>query len=289
MAAKDNLVKTTATGITVREIDLASQFETDLTTLMNILSISKPVTKEAGTKLTMRKVSVELEDSVAEGEVIPYSEVTFDEVHPTDITIEKYSIGTSMEAVQKYGFDVAVDMADQGLISSIRSKIIKGFYDTLADGELAAEATGFQKKMAKAKAKVTTHFEQISLGIAGFAAFVNTDDFYDYIGDKDITVQTAFGMTYVKNFLGYDVVFMTSMIESGTVIATPTNNLFLFNINPSSSDFARAGLEFTTDETGFIGIHIEGNYTTAVSETYAVCGVLLWPEYIDGIAVVTTP
>lgn len=287
MATRENLIKTTATGITAREIDLTSQFATDLSTLMNLLGIAKPITKEAGTKLVMKKVSVDLENSVAEGEVIPFSEVAFDEVHPQDITIEKYAVSATLEAVQKWGYDVAVDKADQGLLASIRSKKTKDFYGVIADGTLEANATGLQKKISKAIAKISTHFEAISLGVTGVAAFVNTEEFYDYLGDASITVQTAFGMNYIKNFLGCDVIFLTSQVEYGTVIATPLNNLFLFTVDPASSDFAKAGLIYTTDETGFIGIHIVGEYGTATSETYAVCGVTLWAEYIDGIAVVT--
>lgn len=292
MAHDDNLVKKKTisdAGLTAREIDLASQFSTDLTSLMNVLGISKAIKKEPGSRLVMKKVSVDLEESVAEGKVIPYSEVTFDEVSPTDITLEKYSVGVSMEAINQYGYDVAVDKADQGMISAIRSKIIKAFYGVLEDGDLADNATGIQAQLAKAMSKVLTHFEAISLGVSGVAGFVNTDDFYTYLGSADLTVQTAFGMQYVKNFLGYDVIFLTSQITSGTVVATPTNNLFVYSIDPSNGDFTKAGLVFTTDESGLIGIHINGNYGTAVSETFAVCGVVLWPEYADGIVVITTP
>lgn len=292
MAYNDNLVtkkKISDAGLTAREIDLASQFSTDLTALMNVLGISKAIKKEPGSRLVMKKVSVELEDSVAEGEIIPYSEVTFDEVSPTDITLEKYSVGVSMEAINQYGYDVAVDKADQGMISAIRSKTIKAFYGVLEDGTLTSKATGIQAQLAKAMAQVLTHFEAISLGVSGVAGFVNTSDFYTYLGGADLTVQTAFGMQYVKNFLGYDVIFLTSQITSGTVVATPTNNLFVYSIDPANGDFTKAGLVFTTDESGLIGIHINGNYGVAVSETFAVCGVVLWPEYADGIAVVTTP
>ena len=143
--------------------------------------------------------------------------------------------------------------------------------------------------MAKAKAKVSTYFEQLGIGATGTVAWVNTDDFYTYLAGAEITVQTAFGMDYVKNFMGYDVVFITSYVTSGKTIATSLNNLNLYYIDPSDSDFAKAGLDFTTDETGFIGVHIGGNYDTYVSETHTAFGLKLFPEYADGVVVITTP
>ena len=70
-------------------------------------------------------------------------------------------------------------------------------------------------------------------------------------------------------------------------------NIFLYYVDPSTSDFARAGLVYTTDgETNLIGFHVEGNYHTAVSESFAIMGMTLFAEYLDGIAVIdvdTTP
>lgn len=285
--AKQNTVVTTDVNITAREVDFVSQFSTDLTALMNILSIARGIKKEAGANLVMKKVSVELENSVAEGEVIPYSEASFEEVTADPITLNKYQLGVTMEMINKYGYDTAVDKVDQAMLAQIRSGITSSLYTSLEAGTLTETAKGFQKKMAKAKAEVLKHFEQLGLGVTGTVALVNTDDLYDYLGDKDITVQTAFGLNYIQNFLGFDVVIVSSYITEGTVVATALNNLNLYYIDPSDSDFAKAGLVFTTDETGFIGVHIDGNYTTAVSETTAVYGLKLYPEYADGIAVVT--
>ena len=77
-------------------------------------------------------------------------------------------------------------------------------------------------------------------------------------------------------------------IERGKVIATPVDNIVLYYIDPSESDFARAGLNYTTDNvTNLIGVHTQGNYNTAVSEIFAIMGLTLFAEYLDGIAVVT--
>ena len=289
--AKENTATTTAlANVTARQIDFVSQFSNEFSALMGILNVARPIKKESGAELKMVKVSVDLEKTVAEGETIPYSELDWDEVKADPVTLEKYSIGVTAEAINQYGFDTAVDKADQELVAQITGQITGGLYTTLADdtSALTATATGLQAQLAKAQSKVRTHFETIQKGITGMVAFVNTDDFYTYLGDASISVQTAFGMTYIQNFLGYDVIFLTSQVTSGSVIATALNNLNVYYIDPADSDFAKAGLQYITDETGFIGVHINGNYGTAVSETFAITGAKLFPEYADGIAIIST-
>lgn len=62
----------------------------------------------------------------------------------------------------------------------------------------------------------------------------------------------------------------------------------LYSVNPNDSAFARAGLKFTTDgETNLIGFHVDGNYRTMTSESFAIIGMTLFAEYLDGIAVIT--
>jgi hypothetical protein len=124
-------------------------------------------------------------------------------------------------------------------------------------------------------------------GISEIVGFCNILDAYTYLGAADISVQTLFGMNYIENFLGYSRLFLTSEIPAGKVVATPVENLVLYYINPSDSDFARAGLEFRVDgDTPLIGFHVEGNYSTLVSESTAIMGMVLFAEYIDGIAVI---
>lgn len=64
--------------------------------------------------------------------------------------------------------------------------------------------------------------------------------------------------------------------------------IYLYYIDPSDSEFARLGLNYTVQgETNLIGFHAQGNYTTAVGETFALMGMKLWAEYLDGISVVS--
>ena len=77
-------------------------------------------------------------------------------------------------------------------------------------------------------------------------------------------------------------------IARNTVLATPVENIDLYYIDPGDSEFARLGLNYTTQgETNLIGFHAQGNYSTAVGESYAIMGMKLWAEYLDGIAKIT--
>jgi hypothetical protein len=125
----------------------------------------------------------------------------------------------------------------------------------------------------------------------GVVGFVNVMDVYKYLGAADVTVQNQFGFQYIKDFMGYNTVFLLgdNEIAQGRVIATAIENIVMYYVDPADSDFVRAGLVYTTGEgeTNLIGFHTQGNYNTAVSESFAIMGMTLFAEYLDGIAVVT--
>ena len=126
-------------------------------------------------------------------------------------------------------------------------------------------------------------------GMNVFPATVNTLDIGEYLGGAPISIQTAYGMEYLKNFLGADTVIVTSEIPQKTVLATPADNIVLYYSDPSNADFKELGLDYTTGNgpTNLIGIHKEGNYGRVMGETHALIGMKLWAEYLDGIANIT--
>ena len=133
--------------------------------------------------------------------------------------------------------------------------------------------------------KVKDKFKKMKRTATGVAVWVNTLDVYKYLGAADITLQTAFGFEYMKNFLGADVVFISSEIPEGVVIATPLNNIVAYYVDPGDSEFVKAGLSYTTDPTtGFIGFHAQGTYERAISDLFAIMGLRLFCEYLDAIA-----
>lgn len=290
MAPKTNLTMKADIDVTAREIDFVTRFASNWEHLRDILGIMRPVRKETGSILKSKTASVVLASTVGEGEEIPYSKATVTETPYAEMTVEKYAKAVSIEAIKTYGYDVAVGMTDDAFLYELQENVTSRFYTYLNTGSLTSTETTWQRALAMAKGNVINKFKQMHKTATRVVGFVNVLDLYDYLGDANITVQSEFGFQYIKNFMGYDTVFLLADTEiaRGKVIATPVENIVLYYVDPSTSDFARAGLQYTTDgETNLIGFHVQGNYNTAVSESFALMGMTLFAEYLDGIAVIT--
>lgn len=275
-------------GVKAREIDFVTRFSRNWKSLQEILGIMRPVEKAAGTKLKSYIASLVLQDSVGEGEEIPYSRATVTPVAYADLTLEKYAKAVSIEAVDKYGAAVAVQKTDEAFLNELQGNVLDRFYTFIQTGTLTANYSTFQMAVAMAIGKVVDKFKQMRRDTTSIVVFVNTLDAYQYLGAADITIQTQNGLTYVQNFLGAQTVILSSEIPTGTVIATPSDNIVLYYVDPANSDFQSLGLNYTVEgETNLIGFHANGNYNTAVGESFALMGLTLWAEYLDAIAVVT--
>lgn len=290
MAAKDNIITTNDIQVTAREVDFVTRFARNWEHLRDIMGIMRPVKKAPGTVLKSKYAEGTLQSgNVGEGEDIPYSKFIVKEKEYATINVEKFAKAVSIEAIKDHGYDNAVAKTDDEFLFQLQSNVTDRFYKYLNSGELAADETTWQRALAMAKGYVVNKFKAMHRNITTVVAFVNVLDVYDYIGAANITVQTAFGFEYVKDFMGYSTVFLLSdnEIPRGRVIATPSENIVLYYVDPGDSDFSRAGLVYTTDgETNLIGFHTQGNYNTAVSEAFAIMGLTLFAEYIDGVAVV---
>ena len=282
-------VENTFVGVTAREIDFVTRFGDNWSALRDILGVMRPIRKAPGTTLVSYKAEIELEGgNVAPGAVIPYSKVTTTQVAKSDLTIEKYAKAVPIEDVNKYGAEIAVEKSDDAFLTKLQNTVLNKFYAFLNTGELTVNATGWQTALAKAQGAVLNKFATMQKEVTSVVGFANILDAYDYLGETGITVQTKFGIQYVKDFLGYSTLFLLpeAHIARGKVIATAIENIDLYYVDPSDSEFAKLGLSYTVEgETNLIGFHAQGNYSTAVGESYALMGMTLWAEYLDGIAV----
>ena len=278
------------TDVNAREIDFVSRFGTSWDSLREIIGISRPIKKEAGTVLVSYTGSVALEDGdVPAGAVIPYSKATIVADTKADLALKKYAKAVPVEEVDKYGVEVAVQKTDDAFLNELQGEVLDDFYTTLADDTSALTDTAdtFQMAVALAIGLVKDKFKKMRKNSTNIVVFVNTLDAYKYLGAANISIQTLFGIDYVQNFLGATTVILSSEIEEGKVIAIPAENLVLYYVDPST-EFAKLGLVYTTDgDTNLIGFHAQGNYGTAVGESFALMGMKLWMEYADGVAIVT--
>lgn len=291
MPAKTNLIMTNDIQVTAREIDFVTRFERNWQHLRDILGIMRPIKKQPGAVLKSKYAEGTLQSGkVAEGEEIPYSKFTVKEKTYAEMTIEKYAKAVSIEAIKDHGYENAVQMTDDEFLFQLQTDVTGRFYDYLKTGTLTSTETTFQMALAMAKGRVENKFKQMHRNVTGVVGFVNILDVYEYLGAAEITIQNQFGFQYMKDFMGFNTIFLLSdsEIPRGQVIATPVENIVLYYVDPNESDFARAGLVYTVSgETNLIGFHTQGNYHTAVSEAFAVMGLTLFAEYIDAIAVIT--
>nr|DAW59141.1 MAG TPA: major capsid protein [Caudoviricetes sp.] len=275
--------------VRAREIDFVTSFGKNLQALLDILGITRMIRKENGSVLKTKKVKGTLQSGdVPEGDEIPLSQYTVEEQNFDTIKIEKYRKSVSLEAIAERGYDAAVQSTDEEFKSDLTNVVSDRFYAQLKAGSLVGHESTWQMAFAMAIGKVVNKFQEMKRTATGVAVWVNTLDVYKYLGAADITMQTAFGFKYMKNFMGADVVFMTSQIPEGVVIATPLNNMVVYYVDPGDSEFVKAGLQYTTDPTtGFIGFHVQGTYERAISDMFAIMGLRLFCEYLDAIAYIS--
>lgn len=291
MAAKTNLIMNNDIQVKAREIDFVTRFERNWEHLREILGIMRPIKKTPGAVLKSKYAEGTLQNgNVGEGEEIPYSKFVVKEKPYAEMTIEKYAKAVSIEAIKDHGYENAVQMTDDEFLFQLQTNVTERFYNYLKTGTLSFTETTFQMALAMAKGRVENKFKQMHRNVTGVVGFVNILDVYEYIGAAGISIQNQFGFQYVKDFLGFNTIFLLSdsEIPRGTVIATPAENIVLYYVDPNESDFAKAGLVYTVSgETNLIGFHTQGNYHTAVSESFAIMGLTLFAEYIDAVAVGT--
>lgn len=282
MAAETNVIKK-ANIAKVRELDYAQLFGENVNNLIKMLGVTRKIPVVAGTVLKQLKVTGTLDSGVvAEGDIIPLSQYATTWTPVGEATLNKWRKATTAEAIIKGGFDQAVNDTDNKMILDIQKGIRSKFINSLATGAGTASGTGLQAALANAWGALQVAFEDNDVETV---YFVNPMDIADYLGAANITVQTAFGMSYIENFLGLGTVIMTATIEKGTFYATAKQNLVVYYIDVNGANGLADAFDFTTDETGLVGIHEDSNYTRMQSETVAVSGIDIFAEMPAGVIV----
>lgn len=283
MAAEKNLI-TSADLVKAREIEFVTLFNENVKKLIEALGITRKIPKVAGTVLKYYKATGTLEDgNVAEGDIIPLSKYKTEPVAFDEIVIKKWRKATSVEAITEKGYDQAVTMTTDRMLKDVQKGIRKDLFDFLATGTGVATGVGLQQTLAQAWGQLQVKFEDDDIEAV---YFLNPLDIADYLGVANITTQTMFGMTYIEDFLGLGTVILNSSVPKGKVYATAKDNLVLYYIAVNGSDIDRA-FEFTTDLTGYIGIHEKPDYDNMTASDTVVSGIRIFAERIDGVIVGT--
>lgn len=290
MAAPTNLITTSDMNVALdREFIL--NFEGDYDRLAEILGIFAPERMAAGTALYQLKVTGTLNNekddngssgsSYVEGDLVNLSKYTATKEPIGAIKPKPYRKATSGANILKNGYEVAVMKTDQKMQSHIRADIINEFFAFMAKGTGEAAGTGLQEAAAMVDAKLGDTMETNGDEGGKVIHFINRTDAAKYIGAAPITTQTMFGMTYLQNFLGMTDVFLTNKVASGTMYATPAENIHVFTVD--FGELARADLTYQQSDSGLIGVAHAPAYDHVSTETNVLTGMLLFPEVKDYI------
>lgn len=268
----------------VREIDFVNKFSHDgVKKLLEVLGVSRKVEVKEGEALYVYTSTVDLEDgAVEEGEVIPLSEVTQEKTQVGVATLKKWRKATTAEAIAKSGTNEAVTNTDLKLLKKVQAGVKSGFFSFLngtITGSVSATGVGLQAALADGWGKLQVAFEDDDVETV---YFLNPLDVADYLGTATVTIQTAFGFSYIENFLGLGTAILSGGITQGTYLATAKENVICFFIT-MTGDLAD-GFDLTADETGLIGISSgHKNIERAQLESLVMSGVNLGVEYAGGV------
>jgi hypothetical protein len=283
MAAETNLI-TKSNMAKVREIDFVNQFaHNSLGKLLEVLGVTRKIPMMEGTTMYVYATNGTLQSgTVAEGDVIPLSQYATTKSPVGEITLKKWRKAVSAEAIMKSGYNAAVGDTDKALLTDVQKGVRGEFFDFLngtVSGSTSATGEGLQAALANAWGQLQVKFEDDSVQPV---YFVNPLDISEYLGTANITMQTAFGMNYVEDFLGLGTVITSSRITKGTFVATAKENLILYYLT-MNGDVAQS-FNLTADDLGLIGIKSGyQNEERAQIESLVMSGIQLMVEYDAGV------
>ena len=265
-------------------IDFVSKITSNITELQKVLGITEMQPMAAGTAIKIYKMEqTNTPEQVAEGETIKLTNIKRVLARTIELVLNKYRRNTSAEAIQKVGRNMAINECDEKLVAGIQKGIKQNFFDVMLAGTGEASGTGLQATLANAWGKLNAFHEDEG---ATAVHFLNPLDVADYLGNAQITMQNAFGLSYVENFLGLGTVIVSPRVTKGKTISTAKENLHGAYIPANSGDVAQA-FGLTSDATGLIGMNHSADNTNATINTLAMSGVVFYPERLDGVFVGT--
>lgn len=281
-AADENAI-TTADLEPAISVDFTTRISQNIAELQTLLGIADLTPMAAGNLIKIYKTTVTNDPAqVGEGETIPLTNVERKLAATIELKLAKYRKETTAEAIQRSGREVAVNMTDEKLIGKVQKDIKKTLYETLATGTGKVSGTNLQTTLAALWAALQNKYEDEDVSPV---FFINPTDVADYLGTAQITMQSAFGFTYIHNFLGLGTAIVSPQVTAKKPIATVTQNINGAYV-PASGDVGQT-FSLISDATGLVGMtHYVGG-DNAVVKTLILSGVKFFVEYADGVFVGT--
>lgn len=261
-------------------IDLIENLAENIRSLQEILGVVDFIPVSVGTQIKRYTETVgTLNKQETEGDIIPLTEVVQAEADPIVVDFDLYRKMTTAQAIQKSGRQRAIYDTDRAVISEVRKAVKGDFFTYLADGIGTVPAGDtLQAALANAWGEMEVFFADYDVTPV---YFLNPKDVAKYLGSANITMQNAFGFTYVEAFLGLGDAIFSAEVPEGTFYATAKENL-RGALVPANGEVGQE-FDLTADETGLVGITHGRTLERGAIETMLLCGVLFFAENLAGV------
>lgn len=292
MPAPNNLIDSAAINYGLTQ-EFIANFNQDTDNLLRLLGIVSPERVGAGYTLTQHKVTGTLNNAqdangssgsaYVEGDLVSLSKYQMDETVIDKVKLRPYRKVTSAQAIAEHGNVPAVVRTDQKMLADIRADILSQFFTFLGTGTGTATGQTLQAVLAYMDATLQDAMESNNDngGAYSLVHFVNRTDVADHLATAQVTTQTAYGMTYIQDFLGVQNVFVTNKVAAKAPIVTASQNLHMYA--PEFGELAQAGLSYTQSDSGLIGVNHNAVYDHVSVETNVLTGATLFAEVTDYI------
>lgn len=294
MAVLDNTQKA-ADSVPAQDKLFVANFDAEVNRLVEVLGLFGVETAKAGETQYIYKITGSLNAAeVEEGDEVPLSKYEVKKIAVGSFEVHPYRKLTTAQSVLKNGYENAVARTDRQMVTDVQNDRLKQFYSWLKGEEFkdihegteikTATGTGLQAAFAYADQTLGDALEDKgrSADPNTYVWFANRKDIADYLAGAAITTQTAFGMTYLTNFVGIPgVVFLTNKVDAGTFFVTPAENIHIYGVD--FSELSTAGLSYQTSASGLIGVSHEAAYGRVSCVTNVLTGMTVLPEFVDFI------
>jgi len=295
MAAHDNIINKAAV-VAALDQEFIANFRQEYDRFAEILGLFPVEVLPAGTTLYKYSISGSLLNTTTtdgssgsayiEGDFIARSKYTLTKSAVGSMEFKPYAKESTGQAILKGNVENAVLRSDRKMISQLRAAILNDFFSALSsNGTGTASGDGLQAALAMADAVLGDTMETNGDEPGRIVHFVNRQDAAEYLGKAEITMQTAFGLSYLENFLGVQDVILTNKVSEGSFIVTPVENIHVYGMDFGA--LGNAGLSYETEELGLVGVHHDVDYDRASVTTYALRGATFLPEITDYIVKAT--
>ncbi len=266
----------------VQDMQLADKFALSAQNLVKMLGNCELIPANPGETLKQYKVTgTRSIVEYVEGKEVPVTTFENKVVATHEAVLKPYRIQTTLQEVQKRGYENAVTAKDNKLVAEMQGDIKAGLIAGLETGTGTASGTDMIKAALNAFAKLQNAMEDYGDFTPVF--FCNPVDFAAAIGEKEVI--TAFGLQYVEGFAGLGNLIGTAKVTEGNLYCTASENMKVYYINASNG--AELGFGFTSDETGIVAIAHSAELKNLCYDTVAWTAIKVFPEYVDFVVKAT--